>query len=300
MHKARKEIKKVMAQVDVVIEVMDARIPFSSSNPLVQSLRGDTPVIKVLNKADLADPAMTTLWQQYFEQERGVKALALSATEAGRPSMLIALCKKLVGPKGDRPVSAMIMGIPNVGKSTLINALAGKKIAKVGNEPAVTKRQQKIRLEQGLELCDTPGILWPKLEPESCGYRLAATGAIKDTAMEYESVAVFALEYLHQAYADALRQRYRLDTLPDDALALLELIGSKRGCLRTGGVVDRYQAATVILQDLRNGKLGGLTLETPSMMETELAQLREAIAAKRAEKEARDNANQRNDPGQHT
>lgn len=286
MHKARKEIKKVMSEVDVVIEVMDARIPFSSSNPLVQSLRGDKPVIKVLNKADLADATLTAQWQQHFEQEKCVKSLALSATDAGRPGTLLQLCKKLVGPKGDRAVSAMIMGIPNVGKSTLINALAGKKIAKVGNEPAVTRRQQKIRLDQGVDLCDTPGILWPKLEPEHCGYRLAATGAIKDTAMEYESVALFALEYLRTAYTEALRHRYKLDSLPDDAVVLLETIGSKRGCLRAGGVVDLYQAATILLQDLRNGKLGGVTLETPAMMEQELAELRAMIAEKRAAKDA--------------
>ena len=269
MHKARKEIKKVMSEVDVVIEVMDARIPFSSSNPLVQSLRGDKPVIKVLNKADLADATLTAQWQQHFEQEKCVKSLALSATDAGRPGTLLQLCKKLVGPKGDRAVSAMIMGI-----------------AKVGNEPAVTRRQQKIRLDQGVDLCDTPGILWPKLEPEHCGYRLAATGAIKDTAMEYESVALFALEYLRTAYTEALRHRYKLDSLPDDAVVLLETIGSKRGCLRAGGVVDLYQAATILLQDLRNGKLGGVTLETPAMMERELAELRALIAEKRAAKDA--------------
>lgn len=286
MHKARKEIKKAMSQVDVVIEVMDARIPFSSTNPLVPSLRGDKPVIKILNKADLADPEQTQAWQAYFEQEQHVRSLALTATEKFRPATLLQLCKKLAAKTGDRPVTAMIMGIPNVGKSTLINALAGKRIAKVGNEPAVTKRQQKIRLEQGVDLCDTPGILWPKLEPASCGYRLAATGAVKDTAMEYESVALFTLAYLRQTYAEALKTRYKLAELHEDDLALLEAIGAKRGCLRAGGVIDHYQAATIVLQDLRSGKLGAITLETPAMMEAEMAQLRAEIAARKAAKEA--------------
>ncbi len=292
MHKARKEIKKVMSQVDVVIEVMDARIPFSSTNPLVPSLRGDKPVIKILNKADLADPEQTKAWQEHFEQEQNVRSMALTATDKFKPAALIQLCKKLAAKTGDRPANAMIMGIPNVGKSTIINALAGKRIAKVGNEPAVTKRQQKIRLEQGLDLCDTPGILWPKLEPASCGYRLAATGAVKDTAMEYESVAMFTLDYLREAYADALQSRYKLAELTGDDLALLEAVGSKRGCLRAGGVIDHYQAATIVLQDLRSGKLGRITLETPAMMEAELEQLRAEIVAKQAAKEAEEAAKQ--------
>ena len=288
MHKARKEIKKVMSQVDIVIEVLDARIPFSSSNPLVNQLKGDKPCIKLLNKADLADPKLTETWQSYLEQDQRVKTLAISATQESRAKTIAQLCRKLVPHKvdSDKNLNAMIMGIPNVGKSTLINSIAGRAIAKVGNEPAVTKRQQKINLENGISLSDTPGILWPKLEPENCGYRLATTGAIKDTAMEYEDVALFALDYLSQVYPDRLAERYKMASLPDQVEPLLEAIGAKRGCLRAGGVVDTHQAATILLQDLRSGKLGQLTLETPDICEAELEELREMIAAKRAAEEA--------------
>lgn len=289
MNKARKEIKKVMSQVDVVIEVLDARIPFSSSNPLIDKLKGEKPCIKILNKVDLADPEATKAWQAYFEQDSNVKTIALNANQDGRKSTLTSLCRKLAPHKvdSDKALSAMIMGIPNVGKSTLINALAGKAIAKVGNEPAVTKRQQKIDLDNGIVLSDTPGILWPKLEPTSCGYRLAATGAIKDTAMEYEDVALFTLLYLREAYPEALKSRFKLDDLSGSDLALLERIGSKRGCLRAGGVVDLYQASTIVLQDLRSGKLGQITLETPDIMEQEMAEFRAMIEAKRQAEEAR-------------
>jgi ribosome biogenesis GTPase A len=181
----------------------------------------------------------------------------------------------------------MIMGIPNVGKSTLINALAGRNIAKVGNEPAVTKRQQKINLDNGIILSDTPGVLWPKLEPESCGYRLAATGAIKDTAMEYEPVACFALDFLCVHYPDRLCERFKLgerDQLSrfESSMELLEFIGSKRGCLRAGGIVDTHQAATIVLNELRSGKLGPICLESPEMMQAEMAVFLAELEAKRA------------------
>jgi len=276
MHKARKEITKVMSQVDVVIEVLDARIPFSSSNPMIQSLKGNKPCIKILNKSDLADPIITKNWQAHFEQDATVKTLVLSASEDGRKNTINNLCKKLAPHRRgtDKPISAMIMGIPNVGKSTLINALSGRSIAKVGNEPAVTKRQQKINLENGIVLSDTPGVLWPKLEPEQCGFRLAATGAIKDTAMEYEAVALFTLQYLIHQYPDALKARYKLATIEMSELSLLELIGSKRGCLRAGGKVDIYQASSILLNELRAGKIGGICLETPDMMINEMESFR--------------------------
>ncbi len=289
MHKARKEIRKVMDDIDIVIEVLDARIPFSSTNPLIKGLRGNKPAVKLLNKADLADPDITRQWQSYYEQDSRVKTLALSANADSRKGTIAKLCHKLVEKRSeDKNIQAMVMGIPNVGKSTLINAISGRAIAKVGNEPAVTRRQQKIRLDNGLTLSDTPGILWPKLEPQSCGYRLAATGAIKDTAMEYEDVALYVLDYLRQAYPDALAARYRLDSLPYEDMALLDAIGKKRGCLRAGGHVDQHQAATIVLQELRSGKLGKITLETPEMMEAELAQLRAEIAARKAEQEAQE------------
>ena len=291
MHKARKEIKKVMSQIDVVIEVLDARIPFSSSNPMIRTLKDNKPCIKILNKSDLADPMTVKKWQSHFEKEANVKTLAISANALANKGAIANLCRKLAPHKqdSDKPINAMIMGIPNVGKSTLINSIAGRSIAKVGNEPAVTKRQQKINLDNGIVLSDTPGVLWPKLEPETCGFRLAATGAIKDTAMEYESVAIFTLEFLASNYQEALAKRFKLDQSAfdlQDKLELLKLIGSKRGCLRAGGVVDLYQAATIVLNELRSGKLGQICLETPEMMETELAEFRAALEAKRLTEEA--------------
>lgn len=299
MHKARKEIKKVMSEVDVVIELLDARIPFSSSNPLVGNLRGETPVIKLLNKADLADPATTDAWQVHLEKDKAVKTLALSATTDSKAKLIANLCRKLAPHKvdTDKGISAMIMGIPNVGKSTFINSLAGKSIAKVGNEPAVTKRQQKIKLDNGITLSDTPGILWPKLEPETCGYRLASTGAVKDTAMEYEDVAWECLKELRVLYPEAIMQRYGLSDIATDEYTLLKAIGSKRGCLKSGGVVDEHQAATIFLQDLRSGKLGRLTLETPEMMEVEMAEFRAMIQAKREQEEQEKLAKQEKSTG---
>lgn len=296
MHKARKEIKKVMSQVDVVIEVLDARIPFSSSNPMIKTLKGEKPCIKILNKADLADPDTVKAWQQYFEQDAQVKTLAMSANALSNKGAIANLCRKLAPKRdaSDKPINAMIMGIPNVGKSTLINSIAGRAIAKVGNEPAVTKRQQKINLDNGIVLSDTPGVLWPKLEPETCGYRLAATGAVKDTAMEYESVAAFTLDFLAEHYQAPLQARYKLNdeifAKPEkNYLELLTLIGSKRGCLRAGGVVDLHQAATIVLNELRTGKLGQICLETPAMMESELAEFRAKLEAKRLAEEAENN-----------
>ncbi len=296
MHKARKEIKKTLAKVDVVIEILDARIPFSSSNPLLAKLTREHPVIKVLNKADLADPAITAQWQQYFEQDQDVRTLAITANQDSRSKTLSQLCLKLAPHKTDshKAVQAMIMGIPNVGKSTLINALAGRTIAKTGNEPAVTRQQQLIRLNEQLSLLDTPGVLWPKLEPETCAYRLAATGAIRDTAMAYEEVALVTLGYLRTAYPAALCERFRLDHLPDNNADLLELIGQKRGCLRSGGVVDLHQAASVVLQDLRAGKIGLISLETPAMMEQEMAEFRALIAARQAAEAAEAAEQERN------
>jgi ribosome biogenesis GTPase A len=181
MHKAAKEVRKRLPSIDLIIEVLDARIPFSSENPMIHELRQDKPCLKVLSKSDLADPRMTMLWQQHMEQERGVKTLAITTEAPEKMRQLMGLCARLV-PRSEtdpRPVHALIMGIPNVGKSTLINTLAGRSIARTGNEPAVTKSQQRIELADDLVLFDTPGMLWPNVENRNSCYRLAATGAVK-------------------------------------------------------------------------------------------------------------------------
>jgi len=286
MHKASKEMRKIIPQVDLIIEILDARIPFSSENPMLAEIRGNKPCIKVLSKSDLADPIMTQKWQDYLEQEKGVKTIALTTEEPEKIQDLLALCHKMV-PKsnGSNRIEAMIMGIPNVGKSTLINILAGRKIAKTGNEPAVTKMQQRIKLDQGILLLDTPGVLWPKLENQHGGYRLAITGAIKETAISNDDIAMYAVGYFRQVYPELLKQRYQLDELPVDDVSLLEEIGKKRGCLRAGGMVDLDRAAKIVLTEFRDITIGRITLETPEMMEKELAEmivLREQKAAKQA------------------
>ncbi len=290
MHKASKEMRKIMPQVDLMIEVLDARIPFSSENPMLAEIRGDKPCIKILTKSDLADADATAHWQNYLEREKGVKTIALTSQEPERMKDLLDLCHKMLPSKsaGVKNIQAMIMGIPNVGKSTLINHLAGRQIAKTGNEPAVTKMQQRIKLSQGIVLLDTPGVLWPKLENKHGGYRLAITGAIKETAINNEDIALYAVGYLRDAYPELLQARYRLTELSDDDVTLLEAIGAKRGCLRAGGVVDLERAAKILLTELRAGTLGRITLETPTMMEAELievAKQREIAAAKKAAKQ---------------
>ncbi|MBY4678415.1 ribosome biogenesis GTPase YlqF [Marinobacterium arenosum] len=264
MHKARKEIAKVMDEVDVIIEVIDARLPRSSENPLVDSLRKGKPALKILNKSDLADPARTKEWLDYFNAQPDTRAMALNSEQKKQIRQIPELCKQLVPGRANagRPVRAMIMGIPNVGKSTLINALLGKRIAKVGNEPAVTKNQQRFTLQNGMALSDTPGILWPKIEDPDSGYRLAASGAIKDTAIEYEDVAVFAAGFLLSDYPARVQERFKLKELPDGGEQLLDQIGRKRGCLRPGGVIDSHKAAEILLNELRSGKLGLVSFET--------------------------------------
>jgi ribosome biogenesis GTPase A len=268
MHKARKKIKEAMPHIDLVIEVLDARIPYSSRNPLVAELRGERPCIEILNKSDLADPQVTQAWLETIEREQGVVALPLTSTQKGQARKLLDLARKLFPNRNTalKPIRTMIMGIPNVGKSTLINALAGKAIARVGDEPAVTKQQQQINLEGGIMLFDTPGILWPRMHEEDCGYRLAVTGAVKNTAIEFEDIAMFAAEYLLQAYPKALQDRYKLGELPQRDIELLEAIGKKRGCLRPGGRIDLHKASEILLHDLRSGALGRITMETPELI----------------------------------
>jgi ribosome biogenesis GTPase A len=271
MNKARNQIKEAMPDIDLVVEVLDSRLPYSSTNPLVDELREGKPCIKVLNKADLSDPKTTKLWIDHFEQQDNTRAVSLIAEDRKQSQKLIQLIKTIASNKVEqkKAVRVMIMGIPNVGKSTLINALAGRYIAHTGNEPAVTKRQQMIDLKNGVILSDTPGILWPKFENRNSGYRLATSGAIKDTAMEYEDVSMFALEYFRQAYPEELKARYKLSELPENGAQLLDAIGRKRGCLRSGGIVDLHKAAEIVLHEFRAAKIGLLSLETPEMIAVE-------------------------------
>ncbi len=275
MHKARKEIKEIMPKVDMIIEVLDARIPFSSENPLVKQLRGDKPCIKLLNKADLADARITQQWIEYFQAEHNIKATAVSQENPAEIKQVLQLCKAFFPERNItvRPLRVLILGIPNVGKSTVINTLAGRMIAKVGNEPAITKQQQRIKLDGGIELMDTPGFLWPKIHNENSGYRLAVTGAIKNTAMEFEDVASFAAEYFLQAYPELLMRRYQLQALPENDMDALESIGRIRGCLQSGGRVNLHKVSELLLNEFRSGQIGEMCLETPQMIKQEISAL---------------------------
>lgn len=292
MHKAQKEIKEIIHQIDVVIEVCDARLPFSSENPMITSIRGDKPLIKILNKSDLADPELTKVWLDYFQSQQNVKAIALTTEEPSGAKLIAELIKKLAPTKNEsgKQINAMIMGIPNVGKSTLINTLVGKTKAKVGNEPAVTKAQQRIRLEEGVYLYDTPGMLWPKIDNENSGYRLAVSGGIKDTAFDHEDIACFAAEYLVTAYPELLKERYKIDDLPQQEVEFLEELGRKRGCVKGGGHVDFHKAAEILINEIRDKTLGNITFETPEMVEKENIYFAELQASRVAEREARKEA----------
>ena len=285
MHKAQKEIQKILPQVDLLIEVLDARIPFSSENPAIAKLRGNKPCIKVLSKTDLADPAMTDTWREYLERERGVKTFCTTTEQPAKMKLLVDLCRRMLPQKdaGVKNIQTMIVGIPNVGKSTLINTLASRAITKTGNEPAVTKSQQRIDLGSGIILLDTPGILWPKIENPKSSYRLAATGAIKNTVMEYEDVGFFLADYLLKAYPSLLQERFQLASIPATELEFLEMAAARRGALGAGGRVNLHKICELLINELRAGKLGPITLESPAMIEQEKIAIAEAQARKDAE-----------------
>lgn len=261
MHKARKEITESLQQVDAVIEIVDARLPHASENPLLNKLIGDKPRVRLLSKADLADPAVSARWLDYYEGH-GIHSLLFDKDDPRALREVLRRATSGLERKATRSNRVMIVGIPNVGKSTLINLLAGRKLAKVGNEPAVTKARQEIKLSDDLVLLDTPGILWPRLEDQQAAYRLAASGAIRNTAIELGDVGLYALQFLQERYPAVLTERYQLNPTNATPLSLLESIGRKRGCLTKSGV-DFTKAGEVVLNDLRSGKLGRITLETP-------------------------------------
>ncbi|MFC3852624.1 ribosome biogenesis GTPase YlqF [Salinispirillum marinum] len=264
MHKAQRKIREVFHQVDVMIEVLDARLPLSSRNTLLAEIRGTKPCLMVLNKTDLADSSVTKKWLAWYNAQEGVTAYATHNGERKRLQDIPQLCRDMVPRRGipGKPVRALIAGIPNVGKSTLINSLAGRKVAHTGNEPAVTKNQQKVDAGKYFQLLDTPGIMQPSPGDVLAGYRLATSGAIRSTAMEYEEVALFAIDYLLQRYRGALAKRYGISEDSDDAAQILPAIAERRGCIRDGEL-DLHKASEIVLNEFRAGKLGRITLEEP-------------------------------------
>jgi len=279
MHEAQLAIQASMPKTDVVIEVLDARIPFSSQNPMLEELRGNKPCLKVLTKSDLADEALTLAWQEHLEQSPGVRVRIATTEDISTIRSLKYAAARLVPHREGKTVNAMIVGIPNVGKSTLINIMAGRKIAKTGNTPAVTKQQQKIDIGDGVTLCDTPGMLWHNVQNVNSGYRLALVGSIQETAMDYADVAFFGARFMSVHHSERLQERYDFgECLPSTEMALIEEIGRRRGCLRKNQTIDLDRASKIFVLELRTGVLGRLTYETPAMMEQEL--ISTAIALK--------------------
>ncbi|MFK7930975.1 MAG: ribosome biogenesis GTPase YlqF [Myxococcota bacterium] len=265
MNKAKREISKAMGKVRLVIELVDARAPFATSNPLIPGMRGDTPTITILNKCDLADPKVTDLWVKKLEEQPGVRAIPLQREMVSEAKGLLNVGRQMLPEDRNRDVliQAMILGIPNVGKSTLINTLAGRTLAKTANKPAVTRQQQRVKVGRDFVLIDTPGFLWPRLEPMDAAMRLAATGAIADARLDLEEVAVHLLTSLMELYPQQVMSRYKLDTMADEPTEVLEQIARKRGALRKGGVVDMAKVCDLLVFEFRQGKIGRVSLERP-------------------------------------
>lgn len=292
MNKAKKAIADRLKSVDMVIEMLDARLPASSENPLLAQLSKGKPKLKILNKQDLADPERTAVWLDYFNSREQTNAIALDSSEKSAAPKITAACRALVpNRKGiDKPLRVLICGIPNVGKSTLINGMVGKKSAKTGNEPGITKAEQRLFLADDFWLYDTPGMLWPKIIVEQSGYNLAASGAVGRNALDEEEVALELLDYLRRHYLPLLQARYTADKDPSshwDDTSWLEWIARKRGALLGGGRVNYQKAAENVLTDFREGAIGRITLETPRQWEEWLKAARKKEAERKAEREAR-------------
>lgn len=267
MNAARKKAAEAMEKADMVIEVLDARVPQASCNPMIEQLRvfRQRPCLKILNKADLADPAATQAWIDHYNRQKDVHAVALSCKKPSDVAKVPGLCLKLAPHRGTplKPLRIMIMGIPNVGKSTLMNALLKKRVAKVGDEPAVTKTQQRLYLGNNMVLIDTPGMMWPKIEHPSDGLMLAASHAIGSNAFIEEEVATFLADVLLGRYPALLKTRYGFQTEGIDGVSVIEGIAKRRGYRLKGGDADIEKAAHTLLQDYRSGALGRISLETP-------------------------------------
>lgn len=275
MTKAKRQMQEDIKLVDLVIELVDARIPMSSRNPDIDELGKNKARLILLNKADLADERQNQAWMDFFEK-KGYFVVRMDARSKAQMKpvngVILDACKEKIerdrrrGIK-NRPVRAMVVGIPNVGKSTFINSFAGKACAKTGNKPGVTKGKQWIRLNKNVELLDTPGILWPRFEDQTVGLKLALIGAIKDEILNIDEMSLELIRYLQKDYADALCARYALDVC-DDALAVLEGIAANRGCVKKGGEPDLSKAAALVLDEFRSGTIGRITLEKPEEYDT--------------------------------
>jgi len=289
MHLTQKAIAERIKAIDVVIELLDARLPGSSANPMLAELTQGKPALKVLNKQDLADPLRTPAWLAHYNALPGTRAIALDASMTAPAKALIAACHELAPNRGGmaKPMRVLICGIPNVGKSTLINTLAGKRAAKTGDEAGVTKLEQRIAIAPDFYLYDTPGVLWPRIIVAKSGYNLAASGAVGRNAFDEQEVALELLDYLRQRYPALLEARYKLQgaaTLTDEQL--LEAIGRKRGALQRGQQVNWQKAAELVIDDFRSSALGRVTLETPDEFAAWLAAGQTLDAQRQVKKDA--------------
>jgi ribosome biogenesis GTPase A len=297
MHLTRKAIGERIKDIDVVIELLDARLPGSSANPMLAELTGHKPGLKVLNKQDLADAGRTAQWLAHYNAQPATRAIGLDASQAAPARQLIEACHELAPNRGGmaKPMRVLICGIPNVGKSTLINTLAGGRKARTGDEAGITRLEQRITLADDFYLWDTPGMLWPRIIVAKSGYNLAASGAIGRNAFDEEEVALELLAYLKRHYAVALAARFKLDLEADAAAGmkdeeLLEAIGRKRGALLGKGRVNLQKAAEIVMHAFRDGSLGRITLETPEEFAAWLAEGQQLDAQRRDRKEGRGKA----------
>jgi ribosome biogenesis GTPase A len=292
MHLTKKAITERLKETDVVIELLDARLPGSSANPMLAELIGDTPTLKVLNKQDIADPTRTALWLDHYNALPGTRAIALDASETAPAQRLVPACRLLAPLRGGmvKPMRVLICGVPNVGKSTLVNTLKGKRAAKTGDEAGITKLEQRIVLADDFYAYDTPGMLWPRIIVEQSGYHLAAAGSIGRNAFDEEEVALELLLILQKHYAGQVEQRYKLDPILGlTDVALLTEIARKRGGLLGKGKVNLQKAAEIVLTEFRAATLGRITLETPDEYAQWLAAGKAADTARKAKKDARKN-----------
>jgi len=274
MAKARRQVSEKLKLIDIIFELVDARIPLSSRNPMIDEIIQHKPRLVLLNKADMADKNITREWIEYFK-ERNIKALAINSQAGTGMKEIVSASQEILKEKFDRmkakgvkprAIRAMIVGIPNVGKSTLINRLVKKNIAKTGNTPGVTKAQQWIKVGKELELLDTPGILWPKFEDQEVGLKLALTGAIKDTILNLQDVAIYGLKFLEVRYPQRLKDRFQLDDFPEDIVEFMDRIGEKRGCLMGRGEIDYDKVTELIIREIRTEKMGALSFERPAQL----------------------------------
>lgn len=267
MAKAKKEIKAILPKIHVIYEVLDSRCPLASQNPMIPSLIKGKPKIVLLNKSDIADPGVTTQWVDYFSQQEHTKALITNAQLGKGMETLLHETKKIVhqrySTKTFKSINVMILGIPNVGKSALINRLTKRKIAKVENRPAVTQRQQWVQLDEEITLLDSPGILWPKFDDQTVGLNLAACGTIKSTIFNHEDVVFYTLKKLVENYPEKLKTFYKLDTIPTSLVDLADDICRKRGFILPGQEIHYDRFYSQFLTDFKHGRLGRMSLERP-------------------------------------